>query len=109
MISGSFSKKGVFAMKSKKLFVEHIERKLAAWKSEIETFQSNADKIDQHASGRYSSAIMELIGRIQKTEKKLIAIEQLPEDAWHDLKHGAERAMADIEERLKRTKKRFDF
>lgn len=96
-------------MENKKLFLENLKGKLAEWKTEVESFQANADKIDREARGRYSSAIIELVGKIQRTEKKLIVIDQSSTAAWQELIRGAQNAMADIEESVKRAKKRFNF
>jgi hypothetical protein len=96
-------------MENKKMFIERQKVKIADWKAEVESFQANADKIDQQSSGQYSSAIMELIGKIQRTENKFIVIDQSPTDKWHELKHGVVRAMADIEESVRKTKKRFNL
>ena len=96
-------------MENQKMFIERQKGKIADWKTEVESFQANADKIDQQSSGQYSSAIMELIGKIQRTEKILIVINRSQTDKWYEFKHIVERAMADIEKSVKRTKKRFDL
>ncbi|MGD9307887.1 MAG: hypothetical protein PVG51_02045 [Desulfosarcina sp.] len=94
-------------MSQRKAFIENLKCKLDGWNAEIERLQSKADKIEAPNRARYSAAMQDIIGKIQKLEKNLIMIENSTTDAWLNIKSGLEIRKKTLEERIKHARDIF--
>ncbi len=94
-------------MTMKDAYVQKIQARLNAWDSEIESLKAKA--IEANADARI--AIEEQIVAVEKQQKeaqqKLDELRQSNEDAWGDLKAGAESAWMSLEKAIENAAKRF--
>ena len=93
----------------KKMFIKNLMAKLSKCKSQIDSLQAKADQIDIQSRARYSTTIMEIVGKIQQTEKKLQMINKSLVNDWQTLKQEAENAWLDLDNMVKMATKEHEI
>ena len=96
-------------MSAKKKFLETVKRKLDAWKGDVERLQANADRVDSREMRRYSTAIQDIIARIQRVEKEFVANADSTADTWQALKRRVEIGCREIDEQIQQLKDQFSL
>jgi hypothetical protein len=84
-------------MKDKrKAYEEKIDAQLKEWSAEIALLNAKADKARAEAKTEYYKTIESLQGKQDKVRMKLQEIRTAGDDAWEDLKNGAENVWTEV-------------
>jgi len=73
-------------------FIDKMAAQLKQWNAEIEDLEAVAEKAKDVAKADYQKHIEDLRNKRQTVEDKLADIKQASDQAWEELKSGAEEA-----------------
>lgn len=79
-------------MSMKDTYVKKLQSKLDEWNAEIDKLKAKADVKEADARQEYYKQIDELKSMKEGVRKKLDELSEAGDDAWEDLKAGADRA-----------------
>ncbi|MBA4391761.1 MAG: coiled coil domain-containing protein [Syntrophus sp. (in: bacteria)] len=80
----------------RKAYEERFEAELNEWRAEIVLLNAKADKARAEAKVEYYKTIEALQGKHDTARKKLLELKVAGDDAWEDLKAGAENVWTDV-------------
>ncbi|MFP7671858.1 coiled coil domain-containing protein [Marivita sp. S0852] len=94
-------------MESKDDFQKKYKAQLDEWEAQIKQLRVKAEKAGVEAQEKYSEQIEELKSLHAKARTRMNAMRDAQDDAWDDLKKGADAAWDDISAALEKARKRF--
>jgi predicted nuclease with TOPRIM domain len=87
----------MIAMKEKrKAYEEKLDAQLKEWSAQIELLKAKADNAKADAKIEYYKTIDALQSKQNEARTKLQELKTAGDEAWKDLKAGAERAWAEV-------------
>lgn len=93
--------------KKRQAYEEKFDAQLKEWNAEIALLSAKADKTKAEAKIEYYEMIETLQGQHKEAKAKLLEIRAASEDAWEDLKEGAEKAWDEIKTSFNHANSRF--
>jgi len=94
-------------MSTRDEFVAQMQAKLDEWNAEIEELEAKARKQKAQATADYHARIAELKDKRDEAAKKLKEVQNASDDAWEELKTGAERIWDDVKQTYEETRRAF--
>lgn len=94
-------------MSTRDAYVAKIKAQIDQWNAEIEKYQAQARQAAADVKIEYEEQIADLKGRRDALEERLAALQQAGDEAWEELKDGAEKALMSLKEALARARSRF--
>lgn len=95
-------------MESKEAYIGRLEVQLEEWNREMERLRINADKATTEAQAEYNKQLDELHGKQEELRAYLAELNGASNDAWHDVREGADKAWRDLDAAFKRTLARLN-
>lgn len=95
-------------METKEAYIKRLEVQLEEWNREMERLRINAEKANAEAQMEYNKQLDELRGKQEELRKYLAEISKANNDAWHDVKDGADNAWREFDAAFKRALARFN-
>lgn len=94
-------------MSNKDAYAKKIEAKLEQWSAELDGLKARAKEADADARIELNNEIDNLKVKKRAAEDKLQEFRSAGEDAWEDLKHGMEGALAALDKAVSSARSRF--
>ncbi|MFO8048848.1 MAG: coiled coil domain-containing protein [Desulfosudaceae bacterium] len=94
-------------MTAKEAYEKKLKAQLEQWDAEIDKLQAKAKQADADAQLEYHKRIEELQALRDKANQKLTELKNASENAWEDLKVGAELARDSLASAIKSATSRF--
>ena len=91
----------------RKEYEEKFAAQLEEWKAEIALLKGKADKAGAEAKADYYRTIESLQVKYDAAKMKLQQLRSVGDDAWEDLKTGAENVWADVKAAFNSAASRF--
>jgi len=91
----------------KDAFVQKVKAKVDEWNAEIDRLSARADQAEADARIEYHDEIKRLKQYRDDAEHKLKQIQEAGQEAWEDLRSGAEMAYDAMSEAINSARKRF--
>jgi len=88
-------------------FVQKLKAKIDEWNAEIDRLSARADQAEDEARAEYHNEIQRLKLYQEYPEHKLKEIQEAGQEAWEDLKSGAEMAFDAMSEAINSARKRI--
>jgi uncharacterized coiled-coil DUF342 family protein len=88
-------------------YVQKIKARVDEWNAEIDRLSARAEQAEADARIQYDEEIQTLKKFRDDTRNKLEKLEKSGDDAWEDLKSGAEMAFEAMNEAINSARKRF--
>lgn len=95
-------------MGTRKEYIDKLAAQLREWDSAIQKLEAGAEKIKVEARGEFQRQIRELREKRNEAGEKLDNLKQSGEEAWQDLRSGADKLFADIKSTFERAASRFE-
>ena len=92
---------------TRKVFQKKLETQLKKWDAKFDKLQAKAQKAKSEIRADIEKQIESLAGRRIVVHAKMLEIGQRTEDAWEDLRTGAEKTWGEMHEALDRLVDRF--
>ena len=92
---------------TRKAFQKRLETQLKKWDAKFDKLQAKARKATSEIRADIEKQIETLAGRRAAAHAKLLEMGQRTEDAWEDLREGAEKTWGEMHEALDRLIARF--
>ena|GEM_PF-262810 len=89
-------------------FVQKLKAKIDEWNAEIDRLSARADQAEVEARAEYHDEIQTLKLYLNYPEHKLKEIQDAGQEAWEDLKSGAEMAFDAMSEVISSARKRIE-
>lgn len=84
-----------------------MEKKLATWGDEIEKLRGKADKLGAEARGKVHIQVEDLRAKQDAARKKLQEMRKAGEEAWVDLRAGAEDSLDELRKAVERVTRKW--
>lgn len=94
-------------MESKEAYIKRLEVQLEEWNNEMERLRINADKATTEAQAEYDKQLDELNGKQEDLRAYLAELNKANNDAWRDVKEGADNAWRELDAAFRRAVTRF--
>ena len=94
-------------MPYKDAYVQKLHEKIDEWNAEIDKLKAKADKAKAESRLEFQKEIGTLQEKRKEVEKRLTKVRHAGEDAWQDLKSGAQNAWDAMEEALRSAKSKL--
>ena len=94
-------------METKTAYEKKLQAQIDEWRAEIDKLKAIADQAEAETQIEYNQQIDKLSSYENMANRKLAEIREAGDDAWKDLKSGAENAMKSLESALKSAASRF--
>ena len=94
-------------MKTKEAYVQKLHAKIDEWNADIDRLKAKADQVEADSKIEYQKQIQALKNNRDEIEKKISEISRSGENAWEDLKAGADLAWEAMNEAIKSATSRF--
>ena len=94
-------------MKNKEAYIQKLHAKIDEWNADIDRLKAKANQVEADSRIEYQKQIQALKSKRDDVEKKVHEISRSGEDAWEDLKAGADLAWEAMSEALKSATSRF--
>jgi len=94
-------------MNMKDAYMQKIEAQMEELRAEVDRMKAKAEKADADAKLEYKEQIEELRAKEHAAQEKLMELKNAGEDAWEDLKAGAEIATDSLGKAIKSASSRF--
>ena len=94
-------------MKNKEAYVQKLHAKINEWNADIDRLKAKANQVEADSRIEYQKQIEVLKSKRDDIEKKVAEISRSGEDAWEDLKAGADLAWEAMSEAIKSATSRF--
>jgi predicted nucleic acid-binding Zn-ribbon protein len=94
-------------IKNKEAYVQKLHAKIDEWNADFDRLKAKADQVEADSRIEYQKQIQALKSKRDDIEKKVSEISRSGEDAWEDLKAGADLAWEAMSEALKSATSRF--
>ena len=80
----------------RKAYEEKLDAQLKEWNAQIELLKTRADKAKAEVKIEYYKTIEALQGKQNEAKTKLRELKTAGDEAWEDVKKGAEKAWAEV-------------
>lgn len=87
-------------MKERKEYIEKLNGQLKEWDRKIEDLEAKAKQAKQDARSDYQNQLQTLKGKRQEAASRINEIREASEDAWQELRSGAEAAFSRMGEAM---------
>ncbi|WP_163558212.1 coiled coil domain-containing protein [Halomonas sp. NO4] len=94
-------------MSNREVYEQKLQAKLDEWQAEIDKLKARARGAEADARIEHEKEIDDLEARRDEARQKLSELREAGDDAWEDVKAGAERAWDSLSESLKNARSRF--
>jgi chromosome segregation ATPase len=94
-------------MNKKELYVEKFAARLKQWSAKIDEYQAKGEELEADAKIEYKKQIENLKVKMNELEKKIISLKEPGNEAWEELKTGAEKAWEELSEAVKKAADKF--
>lgn len=94
-------------MSKRDAYVQKLHAKIDEWNADIDKLKSKADQVEADSKIEYQTQIEMLKQKREDIEKKMAEMTRSGEDAWEDLKSGADLAWEAMNEAIKSATSRF--
>ena len=84
-------------------FVAQMQTKLSEWNDQIREFEIKSRAAEIEARQRYHVQIAELRSKRDRAVRKLREIQNASDDAWEELRNGAQEIWNDVNETVRKT------
>ena len=88
-------------MKNKEAYIQKLQAKIDEWNADINRLKAKADQVEADSKIEYQKQIQALKSKRDEIEKKVSEISRSGENAWEDLKAGADLAREAMSEAIK--------
>ena len=96
-------------MNMKESYQQKLQAELDEWSAEINKLKAKADKAEADIKLKYYEQIEELREKQEAANGKLTELMAASDDAWEDLKAGAESAWLSLGDAVKKATSRFKW
>jgi predicted nucleic acid-binding Zn-ribbon protein len=83
-------------MSDKQDYIEKLKAQANVWRTQIAQLEARVDKAEVDAKHEYTKQLQQLQERVDQFEQKIDEIKKSSDDAYGELKVGAEQAWNDI-------------
>lgn len=94
-------------MSERKAYQEKLQAQLDSWEADISKLRAKADKAGADARIKYYEQLDELESQRSKLKKELEDLKRAGDDAWRDLKAGAEKTRNAVSDAIRAAISRF--
>lgn len=94
-------------MSEKQAYEKKLRARYDEWSAEIDKLKARAAKVEADMQGEYESQIKELRAMQAAAETRLADLNKASENAWKDLKAGADAAWDSFGEAVRSARSRF--
>ena len=94
-------------MKTKEAYIQKLHAKIDEWNADIDRLKAKADQVEADSKIEYQKQMQTLKSKRDEIEKKVSEISRSGENAWEDLKAGADLAWEAMSEAIKSATTRF--
>jgi uncharacterized coiled-coil DUF342 family protein len=94
-------------MKTKEAYIQKLHAKIDEWNADIDRLKAKADQVEADSKIEYQKQLQALKSKRDEIEKKVSEISRSGENAWEDLKAGADLAWEAMSEAIKSATTRF--
>ncbi|MFC3285976.1 coiled coil domain-containing protein [Litchfieldella rifensis] len=94
-------------MRNREAYEQKLQAKLDEWQAEVDKLKARAQGAQADARIEYQEEIDRLESYRDEARQKLAELREASDDAWEDLKDGAERAWDSASEAFKSARSRF--
>jgi len=95
-------------MEEKSSYQQKVEAQLEEWKADLEVLKAKAKDVTVDLQAEYNEKIKELEPKIAEGKAKLAELVDTADDAWDDVKEGAESIWKQMKETFNNVKEKFD-
>lgn len=95
-------------MDSQDAYIKRLHAQLDEWNNEIERLRIKADKASADAQIEYQKQLEELRKRQDEMQAHYEKLNRAGNDAWSDMKQGADKAWNEFDAAFKRAMQRFN-
>jgi len=95
-------------MEEKSNYQKKVESQLNDWKADLDALKEKAKGASADLQAEYNEKIKELEPKIAEGKVKLAELADAADDAWEDVKDGAESIWGQLKSTFKDVKDRFD-
>lgn len=95
-------------MSDRQQYIENIKSNLDQWNAEIDKLEAHAKLAEADAKVEYQKHLAELKQRRADVSNKLDALRNASDEAWEDIKSGAEMTLNTMRETLSSVISRFN-
>ena len=92
---------------SRKEFIDKLTAQLKKWDTEIEKLETNAKSASAELKADYNQQIQELRSKKATARDKLGEVKRASEEAWKELRSGAEKAFDEMKNTFDRVVAKF--
>lgn len=83
-------------MSDKQDYIEKLEAQANVWRTQIAQLEARVDKAEVDAKHEYTKQLQQLQERVDQFDQKIDEMKKSSDDAYGELKQGAEQAWNDI-------------
>ncbi|XSG84548.1 MAG: hypothetical protein ACPW60_12535 [Methylohalobius sp. ZOD2] len=94
-------------MSERDAYVQKMKAKLDEWNAELDKLSAKAEAAEADAKLEYQDQIDELEKLRNQARQKLGEVESASDDAWEDVRQGAEAALNEMNNAISNALKRF--
>ncbi|MBN2702544.1 MAG: hypothetical protein JXR29_13955 [Methylothermaceae bacterium] len=94
-------------MNERDAYVQKMKAKLDEWNAELDKLSAKAEAAEADAKLEYQDQIDELEKLRNQVREKLGEVESASDDAWEDVRQGAEAALNEMNNAISNALKRF--
>ncbi|GAB4357675.1 MAG: hypothetical protein Kow0060_11150 [Methylohalobius crimeensis] len=94
-------------MNERDAYVQKMKAKLDEWNAELDKLSAQAEAAEADAKLEYQDQIDELEKLRNQARQKLGEVESASDDAWEDVRQGAEAALNEMNNAISNALKRF--
>ncbi|MBN2365999.1 MAG: coiled coil domain-containing protein [Calditrichaeota bacterium] len=94
-------------MKDRQMYIDKLSAQLKEWDAEISKLEAKADKVKADARIEYEKQITDLQNKKLEVKNRIGEIREAGEDAWEELKEGAEKSIQTMKNALNNALSRF--
>lgn len=94
-------------MSKKDAYVQKLHAKIDEWNADIDKLKIKADQVEAESRIEYQKQVEKLKQKRREIESKAAELKRSGEDAWEDLKSGADLAWEAMNEAVKSARSRL--
>lgn len=95
-------------MQDRKQYIDKMAAQLKEWDDKIQKLQAKADKAKADARTEYQKEMQQLQQKRTEARDKLQQLQQAGDEAWEELKTGAEKSWNDLKSAFENAKAKFE-
>ncbi|OOE89348.1 sll1863 family stress response protein [Salinivibrio sharmensis] len=87
--------------------IDKLHNRLHDWNQEIDKLEEKANVASANAKAEYRESIEHLRARKEQAKTRINELQHASDDAWDDIKQGAEQALTSLKEAYDSAKQKF--